>query len=316
MTIRTLTLAVALLATVAVAVPGKIYTVRRGDTLNKISKKFGVSIEALKEANGLKSHTALRRGQSLTIPVSETAPAASQQTATITTAEITTGAVAPHAGPHEGSKQLNLIFGGGSMRVLDHRDGWIKVETPVGPGWLPEDSLKLTSVKSAPKPSPIESLVKSSASEPKEVAVVKSAASSNALLKRALAYQGVRYRWGGMSRSGVDCSGFTSVVFLSQGIKLPRTALQQSRIGAAVSQSDLQAGDLVFFRTNRGVRINHVGIYVGNRKFIHAATGGGHVMISDLDDKYYKRCYATARRVAATEVATKIVESSQEILLQ
>ena len=135
---------------------------------------------------------------------------------------------------------------------------------------------------------------------------------NSALLKKALAMQGARYRWGGTSRSsGFDCSGLTSTVFGTQGIKLPRTAIEQSHVGSAVEKSNLKPGDLVFFRTSRSYRINHVGLYIGDSKFIHAATGAGHVMVSSLDEKYYVRCYATARRVADVETASRAAEASR-----
>jgi hypothetical protein len=100
-----------------------------------------------------------------------------------------------------------------------------------------------------------------------------------------------------MSRSGTDCSGFTSQVFRSLGVKLPRVSREQANVGVPVSGSQMKKGDLVFFRTSRGRRITHVGIYVGNGKFIHADTGAGHVAESSLSDGYYRNRFVTARRV-------------------
>lgn len=304
MTIRTLTLGAVLLATVATAVPGKIYTVRRGDTLNSISKKLGVTVDALKKANGLEKESRLSKGQTLNVPESKPT--------TSVTAELLPNSAAPHAGPFEGSRLLDPVLGIGSMTVLEQKWGWVKLQLPTGPGWLPESSLKLTTT---PTEQPLFKPVV--AAQPPKKAVAKTVSSAkNPILNQALTYRGVRYRWGGTSRSGVDCSGFTTVVFRAQGIKLPRTALEQSRIGSPVATSDLQAGDLVFFRTSRSYRVNHVGIYVGDRKFIHAATGGGHVMISNLDEKYYRRCYATARRVADFNAGSRVAKESQEVLAQ
>lgn len=122
-----------------------------------------------------------------------------------------------------------------------------------------------------------------------------SASTGHSLLDKAQQFLGVRYRYGGTTSRGFDCSGFVSSVFSSQGVKLPRTSAEQSGVGKAVSKSDLNKGDLVFFAT-RGRRVSHVGIYMGNGKFIHASSGGGKVKVDSLNDGYYARRYAGARR--------------------
>jgi len=100
-----------------------------------------------------------------------------------------------------------------------------------------------------------------------------------------------------MSRSGTDCSGFTSQVFRAQGVKLPRTSREQSTVGFRVGRDQLRPGDLVFFHTSRGSRITHVGIYVGNGKFIHASSSGGCVQVDSLLEDYYNNRFSTARRL-------------------
>jgi len=318
LTIRTLTLAVVLFAAVAAAAEST-YTVRRGDTLRKISKRFGVSQDALLSANGLEKSSELKRGQTLTIPGSQTSSKSLGKK--IGTAEVVIDNAIPHAGPFNGAKSLDPLALGESFRALDKKPGWIDLELPSGEGWVPSSLVKFTpnptDVVTAPKPVAV-AVAKTPAAkkELKKVAIAQAirhaADSGNPLLTKALAYQGVRYRWGGTSRSsGVDCSGFTTSVFKTQGIKLPRTALEQSHIGDGVTKGDLKPGDLVFFRTSRSYRVNHVGIYVGEGKFIHAATGAGHVMVSSLDEKYYLRCYATARRVADVQTASRAAAASK-----
>lgn len=113
---------------------------------------------------------------------------------------------------------------------------------------------------------------------------------------------GVRYKYGEMSpHKGFDCSGFTSYVFRNFGIKLERSSIGQTNNGVFVKRSQLQPGDLVFFDTNGGRnRVNHVGIYIGGGKFIHASSGsnnGKKVVISPLNEGFYNNCYMTARRV-------------------
>jgi len=106
---------------------------------------------------------------------------------------------------------------------------------------------------------------------------------------------GTKYKSGGTTTSGFDCSGFTTYVFKQFGISLPRTSADQSQVGEEVDKSELQAGDLVFFNTN-GRGVSHVGIYVGDGKFAHSSSSKG-VIISGLGETYYANRYVTARRV-------------------
>ena len=117
-----------------------------------------------------------------------------------------------------------------------------------------------------------------------------------ALLHKAHTFIGERYRWGEASRSGTDCSGFTTQVFRAQGIHLPRTSHEQAGSGQRVPFSEMRPGDLVLFHT-RGSRINHVGIYEGGGRFIHASSGKGHVREDSIMEGFYRNRFSTARRV-------------------
>lgn len=109
-------------------------------------------------------------------------------------------------------------------------------------------------------------------------------------------WESVRYKFGGLSKKGVDCSGFVYLTFLNQfGVKLPRNTTLQVKIGETIAQDQLKTGDLVFFRTGGAVR-RHVGIYLDNRKFMHASTSRG-VTTSSLDSKYWSTAYWTAKRI-------------------
>jgi cell wall-associated NlpC family hydrolase len=107
---------------------------------------------------------------------------------------------------------------------------------------------------------------------------------------------GTPYCYGGEDGECFDCSGFVSRVFLTIGMKLPRSARDMYETGESVSTAALKPADLVFFKNTAGKGITHVGIYVGGRQFIHASSSRG-VVISSLDDDYYRRHYAGARRM-------------------
>lgn len=108
-------------------------------------------------------------------------------------------------------------------------------------------------------------------------------------------WKGVRYKYGGTSKKGVDCSAFVQNAFKnSLNIKIPRTTALQSKTGRQVSKVDLKMGDLVFFRTGRKSR--HVGIYLEGGKFMHASTSKG-VTISRLDNVYFNRHFWKIQRV-------------------
>lgn len=125
------------------------------------------------------------------------------------------------------------------------------------------------------------------------------------ILTEAESYLGTPYKYGGMTRSGIDCSAFVLSVFgAATGVTLPRVAASQAQEGEKVEKSDLQKGDLVFFSQGKG-RISHVGIVEnvtedGTVKFIHAATSRG-VMISSLNDSYWGPKYRFAKRVISQE---------------
>jgi len=126
---------------------------------------------------------------------------------------------------------------------------------------------------------------------------------NKALLENVDEWYGVRYRTGGNTKSGVDCSGFTVAVYSAvYGIALPRVSRDQYRISRKISTTELQEGDLVFFNTN-GSGVSHVGIYLGNNKFMHASVSRG-VMVNDIFESYYLKRFYGAGRIDNKEIVS------------
>lgn len=123
---------------------------------------------------------------------------------------------------------------------------------------------------------------------------------SEQLINVAGDYKGTRYVWGGMSRSGMDCSGFVKTAFDQFNINLPRTSREMASLGTRVTKANAQPGDLIFFRNGGKKVINHVGIVVEANedeiKFIHSSTSKG-VIVSSTKEAYYQRGFAQINRV-------------------
>lgn len=119
---------------------------------------------------------------------------------------------------------------------------------------------------------------------------------SSRLHDSALKYRGVPYRYAGMSSRGMDCSGLVARVLQAHGMRAPHNSRALFRLGKPVSRAELKPDDLVFFST-RGQGVSHVGIYLGEGKFVHASSGGGRVQVSSLDSGYYARRFVGARRI-------------------
>lgn len=116
------------------------------------------------------------------------------------------------------------------------------------------------------------------------------------LLQQFDHWWGTRYCLGGSTESCIDCSAFTQTILRNvYKVDVPRTAHEQYSFAKHIENTEIREGDLVFFKSGRA-SVSHVGLYIGNYKFVHAATSGG-VMISDLNDNYWGKKYAGAGRV-------------------
>lgn len=191
------------------------------------------------------------------------------------------------------SSVIQKLQKGDKVSILESSGDWLKVKTSGGKtGWVYSSyvSTKTNSVNSTSRGSTTARTMEG---------VYEKTSLEGDIVAYAKKYLGTKYVYGGNSPSeGFDCSGFVKYVYGHFGISLTRTAAEQAAKGKKVSKSDLQTGDLVFFDTNGGHNnINHVGIFIGNGKFIHASSPRYDVTITELSDAFYSRSYMTARRI-------------------
>ncbi|AIA71553.1 lipoprotein [Pectobacterium atrosepticum SCRI1043] len=133
------------------------------------------------------------------------------------------------------------------------------------------------------------------ASQDEFEALVRNVDIKSKLLNQYASWKGVRYRLGGDSRRGIDCSAFVQRTFREQfGMDLPRSTYEQQEMGQQIQRNKLRVGDLVLFRAGSTGR--HVGIYLGNDQFVHASTSSG-VIISKMTEDYWNKRYQEGRRV-------------------
>lgn len=119
------------------------------------------------------------------------------------------------------------------------------------------------------------------------------------MLINAKKHLGGKYVWGGTHPKGFDCSGYTQYIYKKEGVDIPRTAYEQSKVGKEVSRFRLKKGDLLFFLTDksRNIPVTHVGMYIGDGKFIHAASKRKGIIITSLDDSRYSLLFVKATRI-------------------
>ncbi len=132
-----------------------------------------------------------------------------------------------------------------------------------------------------------------------DAAEAQESSTGQAAVQYARQFIGTPYVFGGTDlRNGIDCSAFVKAAYGFAGVELPRTAYQQSQLGRPVSLQDLKAGDLLFFKTSDRAPVTHVGMYMGENRFIHSSSSGHGVGISELNDKW-RGVLTCARRVTA-----------------
>ncbi|HID05627.1 MAG TPA: LysM peptidoglycan-binding domain-containing protein [Armatimonadetes bacterium] len=300
-----------------------VYEVQRGDTWESIAKRFNVPVKVLQRANAhnVASKTKLRPGMTLLVPIiignsyhqhhpkamkqrtednNEVGSSSSPRGKTdkvrnvstnSETAKIFNGTTFARVGivlrtsriytmPSMRSRVYCRCEPGRRLVIVDERNNWLGVLMVNGAvGWIPAIAVRLTNeVISLPSRG-----------------LSGGSALGRAIVREALRYLGVPYKYGGNSMRGIDCSALVQRVFARFGIQLPRTAAQQASVGAPVSITDLRPGDRLYFGKN-GTRATHCGIYIGQGQFIHASRRHGKVTISSLYEPRYWRIFLWARR--------------------
>ena len=236
-----------------------------------------------------------------------------QENAELGYGKVNGSSVNIRSGAATGYRSIAVASKGSKCYILGLNNGWYKVIYNSSIGYIRSDFVDLTEIPYENKDSSNSPKFyrhgKSTDIAPSAAALSGNAASSNTaastgsatgaqILAEAQKYLGTRYVMGGASPSGFDCSGFVYYVLKQFGYAPYRTPADQYKMGTAVSKTDLQIGDVVFFANTYASGISHVGIYAGNGQFIHSPNSRSTVSYSDLTSGYWANHYYGARRVA------------------
>ncbi len=307
--IRLLLLCVILLSFPSLALAAKTHKVKKNETLYSLAQKYHVTVEELKSTNNLVSNH-IKPKDVLIVPPRSVVNGSGGDHGTGGKAKVATykvkkseklSRIARKTGVKVSElKRLNNLTG---SRVKAGKILVLREETAA------EEPPQRTARKLQLRHSDLfnekdyeQSLSELTEQDPDQQVDLKKSAelkvdSIQELKKSAYGFLGTRYRFGGSSRNGIDCSSFVQKVFRELEVSLPRTAREQFSMGTEVAPGDLQKGDLIFFRTYASYP-SHVGIYLGNNKMIHASSRDRRVVISPMNTDYYRSRFIGAKRIA------------------
>jgi len=294
----------------------KSHVVRKSESLQSIARKYHVSVDELKSVNNLTaSHVS--KGTRLMIPShAESHHKKSVASARQDSYKVVKGDTLPRIAKKTGVKMADIrnLNGLKGNRI---KPGQVLVLAAAEPVARPVNTNRLQLINKdllneQELTDTLAELTDLESDRPVDLAKTLEANQAiSSLKKSAYSFLGARYRFGGSSRSALDCSSFTQQVFREQSVKLPRTAREQFYVGNEVMRGDLKKGDLVFFQTYASFP-SHVGIYLGNRKMIHASSREHRVVISTMDTPYYLSRYLGARRM--TNTASDTIDFNELLL--
>ncbi|MEN2487861.1 NlpC/P60 family protein [Flavobacterium sp. B11] len=282
------------------------------ETLWGISKKYNVSVDDLKKANPLLETEGLKIGQQIIIP-SDVALVNEKPIETNAEVVSTDVELIREVKSKETKYGISKEYGI-TVAELERQNPSIKGKVPVGyllKIRIPKEKADAIQAAKTVQETNVQTDVSSSQiaettanQEIKRDSTLVRTGNYSVLIDQLIASAteniGTRYRSGGTTKAGFDCSGLMFCTFGNFDIKLPRSSIEQSRIGTKVTSDEAQKGDLIFFRTNGRRHINHVGMVVenvdGEIKFVHSSTHGG-VMISSTKEPYYTRTFSQVNRV-------------------
>lgn len=274
------------------------YTVVAGDDDVVISRKLGVRAKALRLENpSITNWNSLKVGTVLKVPTEETSAEAAEVKINVistSSARVNANGVVIREDATTMSGKVATAQRSDKVFILGRSGAWYSVKTVAGvKGFIRGDYLNELHAETASTRTSHGRAISSAGrfgTEPGYEGV------ATHIIAEATRHIGTRYRWGGESTSGFDCSGFVRYVFRqTEGITLPRTSREQARFGSPVSPDQLRPGDILSFATSGGSRVSHVGVYIGDNKFVHASSGSGRVRIDTLTGYYAKR-FVNARR--------------------
>ena len=201
--------------------------------------------------------------------------------------KITGSYVNFRTGPSTNYKVIATLKKGTAVDIVGKASGWYKISYNGSTGYMSSSYVAVDDGTAQEEPEQVLASVAPTNSKGEEIA------------EYSKQFVGYRYVYGGASPSGgFDCSGLVYYVYGKFGYSLPHGATSQyNKLSTTVQKKDLQPGDLVFFSNNGFASITHVGIYLGNNKFIHAAGTNTGVIISDLSSAYYTSVFYGAKRV-------------------
>lgn len=292
--------------------PGS-HEVLQKETLWGISKKYNVSVDDLKKANPALETEGLKIGQQIVIPVNtaaiaeNTAPETEKPEIISSTDVDLEVKVQPKETKYAIAKKYGI-----TVKELERQNPSIKAKLPVGYVLkIKTTKEKADAVNALNEPKTLldesfgseSQIADNNTTVKKDSTFVYNGNHSDLIdqiIVSATENIGTRYRSGGTTKAGFDCSGLMFCTFGNFDIKLPRSSIEQSRMGTKVASAEAQKGDLIFFKTNGRRHINHVGMVVeaadGEIKFVHSSTHGG-VIISSTKEPYYQRSFSQVNRI-------------------